>query len=300
MLRRIEAGSACNPFIAMELGRALARRGISGAGNAALPVPDTLTGLVDEHLGDLPQQVLEAVQSVAVMPDAPPEHYLEAGASAAGLDAAVATGVLEQDGGRLRFSHPLFAAAVAARITPVRLRELHAAAAQVAQLPEARARHRALAAAGASASVAADLDAAGRAAAARGAPANAAELFELAASLTPSDQPADVTRRRLEMARQLNIGGEIRAARTTLGMLIDATPPGPARAEALSLLAMLHKDDFPAATGLLLQALARGRRRPVADCRHPAEAVRNLDAARRSAARPRRGTAVRGRRRAVL
>jgi DNA-binding CsgD family transcriptional regulator/energy-coupling factor transporter ATP-binding protein EcfA2 len=254
MLRRIEAGSACNPLIALELGRALARRGITSA-NATLPVPDTLTGLVDERLGDLTSHVLDAVQLVAVMPDAAPGDYLAAGASAAGLDAAVASGVLEQDGGRLRFSHPLFASAVAARIAPGRLRELHAAAAGVAQRPEARARHRALATVGASASVAAELDAAGRAAAAQGAPASAAELLDLAASLTPADRPADHARRRLEMARQLNISGEIRAARATLTTLIATTRSGPMRAEALSLLAMLHQDDFPAATELLLQAL---------------------------------------------
>jgi DNA-binding CsgD family transcriptional regulator/energy-coupling factor transporter ATP-binding protein EcfA2 len=256
MLRRIEAESACNPFIALELGRALVRRGVTSAGHAALPVPDTLSGLIDERLGDLPQSVMETVQVVAVMPDASLEQYLAAGATAAGLDAAVATGLLEQDSGRLRFSHPLFSTAVAARIAPVRLRQLHAAAAQVAQLPEARARHQALAAAGASASVAADLHSAGKEAADRGAPANAAELFELSASLTPTDQPADLTRRRLEMARQLSICGEIRAARTALGPLIEATPPGPTRAEALCLLGALHQDDLLAATELFLHALA--------------------------------------------
>jgi DNA-binding CsgD family transcriptional regulator/energy-coupling factor transporter ATP-binding protein EcfA2 len=255
MLRRIQAESDCNPLIALELGRALARRGVTSAVTTALPVPHTLRGLVDEHLGDMPREVLQAVQVVAVMPDAPPERYLAAGASAAGLDAAVGIGVLEHDGGRLRFAHPLFAAAVAARIAPVRQRELHAAAAAVAVLPEARARHRALAATGPSASVAADLDAAGQEAADRGAPTNAAELFDLAASLTPGDRPADVTRRRLEMARQLNIAGEIRLARTALASLIAAAPAGPVRAEALSLLAMLKEDDFPAATTLLLQAL---------------------------------------------
>lgn len=256
MLRKIAAGSACNPFIALELGRALERRGTATAAGAALPVPDTLRGLVDERLGGLPQYVREAAEIVAVMPDVPPGDYLSAGASVAGLDAAVATGVLEQDGGRLRFSHPLFAAAVAARIGPVRLRELHAVAADVVRLPEACARHRALAAIEPSDSVAADLDAAGQAAAARGAPASAAELFELAASLTPAGSAADVTRRHLEAARQLAIAGETRAARTALRVLIEAIPPGATRAEALSRLAMLHEDDFPAATELLRQALA--------------------------------------------
>jgi DNA-binding CsgD family transcriptional regulator/energy-coupling factor transporter ATP-binding protein EcfA2 len=256
MLRRIESESACNPFIALELGLALARRGASSAGHAALPVPDTLSGLIDEHLGDLPQPVMEAVQVVAVMPNASSEHCTYAGATEAGLDAAVTAGLLEHDNGQLRFSHPLFAMAVAARIAPARLRELHAAAARLAQLPEAQARHRALAAAGPSASVAADLEAAGQGAAARGAPSNAAELFELAASLTPRDRPDDVIRRRLGMARQLSIGGEIRAARAALCTLIERAPAGPRRAEALSLLGGLQQDDYPAATDLLQQALA--------------------------------------------
>src|SRR5450432_4732520 len=45
-LRRIEAESNGNPFIALEIGRALAQRGITSVGTAALPVPDTLSGLV--------------------------------------------------------------------------------------------------------------------------------------------------------------------------------------------------------------------------------------------------------------
>jgi DNA-binding CsgD family transcriptional regulator len=254
-LRRIEAGSGGNPFIALEIGRALARRGIASTGNAVLPVPDTLSGLVDERLGELPPAVLEVVRLVAVMPDEPAGHYLTAGARGSDLDAAVVAGVLEDDSRRLRFSHPLLASAVAGAIPPARLRELHAAAAVVVRRPEARARHQALAASGPSATVAAGLDAAARVAAARGAPATAAELFELAASLTPGDAQADAIRRRLDAAGQFSVAGENRAARATLASLIESTGPGPARAEALSQLAALHEDDFAAATSLLQQAL---------------------------------------------
>ena len=187
-LRRIETDSGGNPFIALEIGRALARRGITSAGASALPVPDTLSGLVGERLGELPPAVLDAVRLVAVMPDAPFGQYLAAGAGGAELDAAVLAGVLEPDGGRLRFSHPLLASAVAGSIPPASLRELHGIAARSVRLPEEQARHRALAAAGPSAPVAAELDDAARSAARRGAPASAAELFGLATSLTPEDQ----------------------------------------------------------------------------------------------------------------
>jgi DNA-binding CsgD family transcriptional regulator len=100
-LRRIEAGSDGNPFLALEIGRALARRGISSAGTAAMPVPDSLSGLVSERLGELPPAVLEAARLVAVMPEAPIEQYLAAGAGGPELDAAVLAGVLEPDAGRL-------------------------------------------------------------------------------------------------------------------------------------------------------------------------------------------------------
>jgi DNA-binding CsgD family transcriptional regulator len=263
-LRRIEAGSGGNPFIALEIGRAVVRRGGSIASHAALPVPDTLSGLVAERLRELPQAVLDALQLVAVMPDAPLGQYLAAGVSGAELDDAVLAGVLESDGGRLRFAHPLLAAAVGGAIPPARYRVLHACAASVVQRPEEQARHRALAATGPSASVAAELAAAARAAAARGAPATAAELFGLAASLTPDDHLADARRRRLDQARQLVFAGETRAAGVCLEELVASMPPGPGRAEALSQLGWLRKDDSgTAATALLEQALAEAGDDPV-------------------------------------
>jgi DNA-binding CsgD family transcriptional regulator len=103
--------------------------------------------------------------------------------------------------------------------------------------------------------VAAELDDAARSAAGRGAPASAAELFGLAASLTPEDHPADACRRRLAAARQLAVAGETRAAVTTLEQLIAAVPPGPQRARALSQLATLREDDLATAADLLGRAL---------------------------------------------
>ncbi len=141
-------------------------------------------------------------------------------------------------------------------IPPTRRRQLHALAARSARRPEERAWHRALAAAGASEPAAAELDEAARQAAARGAPATAAELFELAASLTPEDRQDDAHRRTLAAAQQLATGGESQASITMLEDLVAVMPPGPDRAWALGLLGWNREDDFEATSRLLEQALA--------------------------------------------
>ena len=145
MLHRIQEESEGNAFIALEIGRALARRGITRVGGGPLPVPATVSGLVGERLRELPAPVADALGAVAVLPGAPPRRYL-AGVPGADLDAAVLAGLLEVDAGRLRFAHPLLASAVLAQIPPARRRELHAFAAGGATDPEEKARHQALAA----------------------------------------------------------------------------------------------------------------------------------------------------------
>jgi len=99
-LRRIETDSGGNPFIALEIGRALARRGITSAGPSALPVPDTLSGLVGERLRELPPAASAALQLVAVMPGAAVSRYLEAGIAGADLDDAAGFEPHQ------RFAHP--------------------------------------------------------------------------------------------------------------------------------------------------------------------------------------------------
>lgn len=261
-LRRIEAASGGNPFIALEIGRALARRGATSVPAGPLPVPGTVSGLLDERLGELAPAVLDAVRLVAVTPDAPVARYLAAGVRGADLDAAVLAGVLEAEDGRLRFAHPLLASAVAGSTPPARLRELHAVAARHAPLAEERARHRALAADGPSASVAAALDDAARAAAGRGAPATAAELSGLAAALTPAADVPGSFRRRLAAARQLTLAGDMRAAAASLEELTASMSPGPGRSEALWQLGLVLEHDYRRATGLMEQALAEAGEDP--------------------------------------
>jgi hypothetical protein len=262
-LHKIQEASAGNPFISLEIGRALARRGISRAAGGPLPVPATLGGLVGERLRELPASVAGALGAVAVMPGAPLSRYLAAGVRADELDAAFVTGVLEADAGCLRFSHPLLASAVLDRIPPARRRELHALAASSAEDAEEKVRHRALAACGPSAAIAAGLEEAARLTELRGAPATAAELLELAASMTPGGHAEAAHRRLLSAGRQLAIAGETRAAAAVLNDLAAITPPGPRHAEVVAHLGMNSEDDFEASTRLLDRALAEAGGAPV-------------------------------------
>lgn len=255
-LRRVHDQSGGNPFIALEIGRAMRRRGITRLDGGPLPVPDTVAGLVGERLRELPAPAAEALRLVAVMPDAPLSRYLAAGVPGGDLDAGVTAGVVEVDSGRLRFSHPLLASAVLGATPPARRRELHALAADTAADPEEKARHSALATGTASAQIAAELDDAARAAELRGAPATAAELLELAASLTPGTDPGDRHRRLLAAGRLLNVAGETRAAAAVLNHLAQTSAPGPQRAEALAHLGWNSEEDFGASTRLLEEALA--------------------------------------------
>ncbi len=255
-LHRVHAESAGNPFVALEIGRALGRRGITRIGSGPLPVPGTLGGLLGERLDALPRSVVSALAVLAVMPDAVVGRLLAAGVPGDDLDAAVLAGVLEPDGERLRFAHPLLASAVLGSIPPARRRALHAIAAKGSADPEERARHKALADDAKSAQLAAELEEAARTAERRGAPTVAAELLELAASRTPDGQDNNAHRRLLRAGRLLSIAGEGRAAASVFSQLAANAPAGPRHAEAIAHLAWTTEDDIEHSRNLLEQALA--------------------------------------------
>ena len=107
--------------------------------------------------------------------------------------------MVELDDSHVRFTHPLLASICYEQAPVWKRRAVHRALAGRVTDAEERARHLALAADGPDAVVASELETAADAGAARGAPAAAAELFELAAELTPDD-PALTRHRRLQAA----------------------------------------------------------------------------------------------------
>ena len=177
-----------NPFFVLELATALQQRGGTLAPGEELPIPADLDQLLHARIDGLRPAALEVARAVAALAD-PTVALVEAAVGARfdrGLAGALDARILERDGRRLRFTHPLLATAVAGHETPARRRLLNARLAEIVPSPEERARHLALATAAPDDDVASVIEEAARTAQRRGAPAEAAELAEQALRLTPA------------------------------------------------------------------------------------------------------------------
>lgn len=258
-LRDVHETSAGNPLFALELARALDAGGGEPGAGGRLAVPRSLHQLVSARIGDLPVRTRRAMLAAAAL--AGPTLGLVSAAieddAAQALEAAVAADVVAVSGGRVRFTHPLLAAAAYAGGGPRDRRDAHAALARVVREPEERARHLALAADGPGAAVALELDEAARSARARGAPVVAGDLAELAAQLTPTGDDAAVRRRLADAAFWIFEAGDSTRARAILERIATQAEPGAERARVLTLLASVrsYDDDLGAARDLFTAAI---------------------------------------------
>lgn len=187
------------------------------------------------------------------------------GLPADALDAAERAGILERDGVRWRFRHPLLRATAYHRAPLALRRDAHGALAEDAE-PERRAWHRAAACDGPDAAVAGELEDVAAAVTARGALGAAAELLARAAELSPDAQ--DRGRRRVAAAAILATIGDPGRARPLVDAAVAEAPEDP-----------LLRCDLERVRGMLL---ARGGRleeglRIVSDA---AEEVAAVDPAR--------------------
>ena len=147
-LVRIWETSGGNPFFALELASALLRRGGTLTPGEELPIPADLDELLHERLDRLGVAALDVARAVAALAE-PTVPLVESAVGRrfdAGLAETLTARILELDGERLRFTHPLLGSAVAARQTPKRRRSLHARLATIAPTTEERAHHLGLAA----------------------------------------------------------------------------------------------------------------------------------------------------------
>src|ERR671936_3222265 len=260
VLVRLHETAGGNPFLALELGRALLRRNRLPAPGEPLPVPSGLRQLLVGRIAELAPDAREAVLLAAALPRPDPELVMAALARPKpeeALEGAIEAEVLELDDGRIRFSHPLFATAVYTETSPADRRRVHRQLAGVVRDHEERARHLALATESADAEVAAALDDAARASRVRGAPDAAAELAEQARRLTPEDRPEDAWRRAVDAAHYHHQAGDNERARPLLDDVIASEPAGDARARALNILwaILLHVQGRAASEPLLERAL---------------------------------------------
>jgi DNA-binding CsgD family transcriptional regulator len=233
--------SGGNPFFAQEIGQALLRRGDELAAGERPPIPASLQELIEDRLKGLPANTVEALEVVSAL-SAPTLETVAAviatSAEDARLGPAIANGVVEMVGDRLRFTHPLLASAVYQWTLPARGRELHARLATIVRDPEERARHLALSVEGPDVAVAAALEEAALLASSRGAPQSAAELWEMARRATPRDRGEDLVRRTHQAGVAHFECGDTSLARSVLEQAVDLSNAGPARARVLLDLGM--------------------------------------------------------------
>jgi len=255
VLVRIEEATRGNPLYALELGRALIRSGVPPDSHDPLPVPDSLGSLIARRVALLPAATRRALLLVACSAE-PTLAALESASPMFAEDVrpAIADGLVGIEGDVVRFAHPLFAQGVTTLAGSGELRTAHAALAAVTRSADIRARHLAQAADGPDASVAAAVAEAAGAARLRGATLDASTLYEEAARLTPADDPTAALRRSQLAAECLFIDlSEYLEADRILAAAIERAPAGPARADALSLRAIIRYYH-----GRVLEAIALG------------------------------------------
>jgi hypothetical protein len=264
LLVRVHETAGGNPFYALEIAREVLETGVGSSRH--VPIPDDLSQLLMRRVGRLPASTREALLVVASAAQ-PTVGLLTAahgpGAEAA-LEAAEQAGVVEERDGGLRFSHPLYAAAVYSSASQQRRRRLHRRLAAVVSELEERAHHLAAAAETPDEEVAAVLEEAAEQGRARGAAAAAAALFADASRLTPAADPAKAQRRALAGAEMLFDAADTGAARAILERLVAEMPSGPVGARALLLMALVHMyEDGPRqAREACLEALAEASGHP--------------------------------------
>lgn len=255
---REEAGG--NPFLALELARAIAAQGRLPTPGEPLRVVGDAGSVLAGRITRLPPtagRLLLALAALAHPTVELLERALGEQAVAEAIPQLVATDLARLDGSDVRCAHPLVASVAYSAALPARRREVHERLAAVVHDTEQAARHRALAAIGPDESVAAALDGAAEDARRRGASDEAAELAELAVRLSPTDDPMVVSRRESVVARRRLGAGSAAEAREAACRSLELLPPGPGRIETLVLLAMIEQDlaELGAARGWLRRAL---------------------------------------------
>src|SRR5262249_47635958 len=237
LLLRVHEITGGNPFFALELGRGLVD-GTVRADGTDVAMAEGLVALVTERLRALPRRTRETLVAVAALA-APSVVVLEAlGPTVVDdIEFAQQRGVLELEGDRIRFTHPLLAPVCYTAMPLHRRRRLHRRLAELDVDSEERARHLALAATRPDEEIASALETAATQARARGADQAAADLAERAVALTPAASTEIMNRRRMLAAEHAFHAGDVRNAIGLLEQAAASTTPGALRAEVLSRLA---------------------------------------------------------------
>lgn len=252
---RIAELSQGNPLHALELARAFGA--VRSGDGLEAKLPDTVLELARSRIAALPDPVRGAVE-LASVPRDPLLNLLSRLDPAAldlreALEAAARQGIVTLDQGRVRFSHPILAAAAYESIEAGRRCDLHRAMAMLSDNLEERARHLATAAEEPDPQVAVALEGAAEQAWRRGAPDAAADLLHRACRLTPPEDTEALALRRIAYGRLLHSAGDAPGAVAELESVVASLPAGVLRAGALFHLMYVVR-----LSGSLERAVAHG------------------------------------------
>jgi DNA-binding CsgD family transcriptional regulator len=256
-LVRLQELAGGNPFYSLEIGRELIARGGEPPPDEALPVPGSVSGLVQARLARLSPAARTVLLAAAALARPTRAILSQLGDDAdGGLDEALAAALIGPwNSERVRFAHPLFASVHYEQAPLAERRRMHARLSVLVEDLEQKARHLALATPGVDERIASQLDLAATSAAARGGPRAAAELCDLAARLSPGS--AERAKRVLGSAEYHQRAGSLELAtdRARESLAIAADPD--VRTRALTVLGTVAGDTegIEPATALYRRAL---------------------------------------------
>lgn len=236
--RRIFTAGAGNPFMALELGRAVLRHPEGVSPNDPLPVSSRLKTLLGDRLADLSPATHELLLHAASSPRPTTQQLGQSLGRPVDAELAEAEGLglIDISSERLRFTHPLLREFVYAEATSAARRQTHAQLAAVVDEPVENATHRALSTQEADADLAAAIEEAAAATGGRGALSAAATLWRLAAERTPVDQPDDRARRLTRAANDAGAAGHLVESAEMARIAVRAATRPETKVEALLLL----------------------------------------------------------------
>ncbi|MGH3902657.1 MAG: LuxR C-terminal-related transcriptional regulator [Pseudonocardiaceae bacterium] len=233
-----------NPFYALEIARAVRHQGGQAHPGGGLPLPKDVMASTADRMAALSPAARDALAVVAEAsgPSVALVVAVTGDQAADGLAEAVVEGLLELDGERVRFTHPILRFTVAANRSGRQRRALHRRLAQLVDNPDQRAVHLAAGASAPDEAVALALEEAAHRAFLQGAPDTAADLAGRAVALTPVNPGTVAARRKIIAAEYHYRVEELDMARAWLQEVIAELPAGGIRAEALLWLGTVVYD----------------------------------------------------------
>jgi DNA-binding CsgD family transcriptional regulator len=228
-LERLAGVSGGNPMFALELVRA------GSLDRETVTLPPTLLRALAVRIDALDPVARRAVSVAAAALHPSVELLARAGVEDRGLRSARRAAILELEGSRVSFAHPLLATAAYDGMLPQERQAVHTRLAAASDGAIERGHHLARSVTKPSDNAARALDEAADAAASLGDHAGEARFLLRAASLSPEREAADT--REVRAASAWWKAGDADEAKILAQALVDRLPPGPLRADARLTLA---------------------------------------------------------------